>query len=320
MGKKSKWTDEMLIADAARFETRGEWARGSKSAYGAAWRRNILDVCCAHMRQALTSWTDETLIADAARFETRSEWERESSSAYTLATRRGLLDVCCAHMRQPRKLWTDEMLVADAARFETRKDWRRESPAAYVTAKRRDLLDMCCSGMMQLLTYWTDDDLITDAARFETRSEWRRATNGYAYSAAWKRGVLDVCCAHMIENQRSDNDAVYIWKALGWTYNGEQVYKVGVTSARLNDRRINAVANSADVEAEIVMLAKVNGKATDLESALLSIGHDPKYVDFDGCTEFRAMSDEQLKQALALIAQAAQETTDEESNVASEQE
>jgi len=264
-------------------------------------------------------WTDEMLIADAARFDTRGEWRRESKAAYSSAKRRSMLDVCCAHMRQVRTSWTDEMLIADAARFETRAEWKRESGPAYQAAVTRNLLDVCCAGMRQVYTSWTDEMLIEDASRFETRAEWA-GRSGSAYNTALSRGLLDACCAHMSRASGMDNDAIYIWKALGWTFNGEQVYKVGVTSARLDDVRIKQVTKAADVKAEIVMLAKVKGMATRLEVALKSIGHDPKYVGFDGCTEFRAMSDEQLKQALALIAQAAQETIDEESNVASEQE
>ena len=98
MIKRIKWTEEMLIADAARFETRREWQRESKSAYIAAQKRNLLDVCCAGMRQVYTSWTDEMLIADASRFETRTEWARKSNRAYNAATKRNLLDVCCAGM------------------------------------------------------------------------------------------------------------------------------------------------------------------------------------------------------------------------------
>jgi hypothetical protein len=214
--------------------------------------------------------------------------------------------------------WTDDDLIADAARFSSRKEWARGSKSAYNAASRRNLLDVCCAGMRNRFT-WTTEALIEDAIRFSSRGEWQRESSS-AYSIALTRNLMDVCCAHMIEGLRSDNDAIYIWKAIGWTYNGEQVYKVGVTSARLDDVRIKQVTKAADVEAEIVMLAKVNGMATRLEVALKSIGHDPKYVGFDGCSEFRAMSDDQLKQALALIAQAAQETIDEESNVASEQE
>ena len=259
--KLTRWTDEMLIADAARFETRNEWKRESYAAYQAAQRRNLLEVCCAHMRQVLTSWTDDMLIADAKRFETRKEWQRGSKSAYTIAFRRNLLDVCCAEMRQLRTDWTDEMLIADAKRFETRGEWQRESKAAYLSAFRRNL--------------------------------------------------LEVCCDHMERAGGTDNDAIYIWRAIGETFNGMSVYKIGMTSARLGDRRIEQVCQAGNMQAEIIILAQVSGQAGQLESKLLNIGTNPKFIRFDGSTEFRAMTDEQLSQAVRLVSEATQETLKE---------
>ena len=314
-----KWSDDDLIADAKRFETRKEWSRNSGSAYVTARNRGLLNVCCAHMTQVRNCWTDETLIDAAKRFNTRKEWKAAAAHEYDAAYKRGILDVCCAHMHKFRTRWTTEMLIADAARFETKNEWRINSEGAYSAAVKRGLMHLCCTHMYQGIDYWTEEMLAEDAKRFSTRSEWALGSSG-AYSAARDRKLLDSLCSHMHRVNGTDNDAIYIWKALGWTYNGEQVYKVGVTSARLGTQRINKVCQRVDVEAEIVVLAKVNCKATELESTLKSIGHDPKYVDFDGCTEFRAMSDDQLKQALALIAQAAQETIDEESDVTSEQE
>jgi len=270
MGKKSKWTDDDLIADAQRFNTKRAWQVGSSSKYSTALRRKLIERACAHMTiERRVNVTTDDIMRDALKYTTRSEWQYKSSSFYTIARRRELLEAACAHMDAKRKLWST-------------------------------------------------DDVLNDAKNFSSRTEWAR--NSKSYVIAQRRGLLKVASSHMKKVDGKDNDAIYIWKAIGWTYNGEQVYKVGVTSARLDDVRIKQVTKAADVEAEIVMLAKVNGMATRLEVALKSIGHDPKYVGFDGCSEFRAMSDDQLKQALALIAQAAQETIDEESNVASEQE
>ena len=314
-----KWSDEALIADAARFSTRYEWSSGSRGAYSAAQRRGLLEVCCAGMRQVQTSWSDEDLINDASRFETRNEWRLNSSRAYKVAWQRNLLDVCCAAMRN-RFTWTTEALIEDASRYATRADWRLNSGGAYSVAKSRGLLEACCAGMRQLRTDWTDEDLIEDASRFTTRADWRRDSPN-AYPAALRRNLLDVCCAGM---QRaaggSDNDAIYIWRAIGETFNGEQIYKIGVTSARLGTHRIEEVCQRGNMQAEIIILAQVAGRASQLELQLLEIGTNPGFSSFNGSSEFRAMSDEQLKQALALIAQAAQETIDEESNVASEQE
>jgi hypothetical protein len=306
--KRTRWTEEMLIADAARFETRGEWQRESKAAYQAAFARNLLDVCCAGMRHRFT-WTDEMLIADAKRFETRREWQCESRPAYQAAFKRSLLDVCCGHMRQVLTSWTDEMLIADAKRFETRSEWERESGSAYNVARGRNLLDVCCGHMRQRFA-WTDEMLIADAKRFETRSEWLRESSG-AYKTAVKRNLLGACCDHMERAGGTDNDAIYIWRAIGETFNGEQVYKVGVTSARLGTQRIEQVCKRGNMQAEIIILAQVSGRASKLELQLMEIGTDPGFSSFDGSSEFRAMTDEQLSQAVRLVSEATQENLKE---------
>jgi len=254
-------------------------------------------------KTARTRWTDEMLIADASRFETRGEWQRESKGAYLSASRRGLLDVCCAGMRQAYTSWTDEMLIADAARFSTRTEWARESGSAYMAATRRDILDVCCAGMRSLRTDWTDEMLIEDASRFSTRSEWRRESRA-AYQAAQRRNLVDVCCAGMERAGGTDNDAIYIWRAIGETFNGMSIYKIGLTSARLGARRIEQVCQAGNMQADIIILAQVSGRASQLELQLLTIGTDPGFSSFDGSSEFRAMTDEQLAQAVRLVSEA----------------
>jgi hypothetical protein len=48
-------------------------------------------------------------------------------------------------------------------------------------------------------------------------------------------------------------------------------------------------------------LAQVCGKATGVEDRLLLLGDDPQFLGFNGSTEFRALSDAELQQALAVI-------------------
>lgn len=44
-----KWTLELLIAEAIKYETRWAFNKGSNNAYCSAWRRGLLDEACAHM-------------------------------------------------------------------------------------------------------------------------------------------------------------------------------------------------------------------------------------------------------------------------------
>ena len=103
------------------------------------------------------------------------------------------------------------------------------------------------------------------------------------------------------DNPTSDNNVIYIWEAIDEFFNGEQVYKIGVTSARLGEARIHQCAKASGKDANILILENVNGKATEIETEILKLGEDPKYIECDGYTEFRALNNDDLDKALDLI-------------------
>lgn len=45
-----KWTRHALIVEARKYQSRGEFQRGSSSAYQAARKRDLLDEICGHMK------------------------------------------------------------------------------------------------------------------------------------------------------------------------------------------------------------------------------------------------------------------------------
>jgi hypothetical protein len=152
---------------------------------------------------------------------------------------------------------------------------------------------------------WTDEMLQAEAEKYQTRMDFVRESYN-AYQRAAKRGLLDQICGHMQEGLRSDDDVIYIWRALGETYRGEQLYKIGVTSERLGDIRISQVASAQHMTPQIIAIQNVEGRASTLEKALLELGEDPKFSPgTDGYSEFRALSDSELVQALNLISETA---------------
>jgi len=152
--------------------------------------------------------------------------------------------------------------------------------------------------MIVLQRSWTDAELIADAAKYSTRTDWKRESS--AYFVAQSRGILGICCASMALNYKATTaDIIYIWRVVGWSFNGEQVYKIGVTSKRLKDERIKQVAKAAECEADLVLMIEVPaGDAYEIERNLLTLGYDPKFDGFDGATEMRAMSEAQLQVAI----------------------
>ena len=254
-------------------------------------------------------WTDEMLAEDAKRFKTRTEWAKQSMAAYSAAQKRGILDLCSSHMGDKPVRWTKAMLIADALRFQTRQDWQANSSGAYQLAHRRRISE-CFAHMPLQRKPWTDEMVLLDAKKYKTRADWERQSNS-AYSAACKRGLLQPACQHMEDRTPTDNDAIYIWKAAGWQFDGMDVYKIGVTSARLDHLRIAQVAKASGADPQIVVLAMVkNAKA--VERQLHALGMNPQYKGFNGCSEFRALDPAALSLALEVVEQALQECSSEQ--------
>lgn len=252
---------------------------------------------------ARIKWTYEMLAAEALKYKTRGEFKKKSPIAYSSAHKRKFLDEICVHMEFQRTYWTDEMLAAEALKYKTRAEFSKKSNDAYMSSKRKKILDNICDHMDPSKTKlkWTNKIIELEALKYKTRADFQKKSNG-AYNAAMRKKIIKDVCGHMESNPPSDNDAIYIWKAIGHSYNGEQVYKVGITSARLDEKRIIRVAKEAQMEADIIVLAKVTGKATDVEALLLELGTDPGYKGFNGASEFRAMTPAQIEEAICIVA------------------
>jgi predicted GIY-YIG superfamily endonuclease len=146
------WTDDQLILDAAKYQTRKEWREHSRG-YSVAKSRGILSKCCKHMRRLSgTKLSDEQLIQSALRYKSRKEWEIHESGKYQVALKRGkpFFERCCLHMKPSASAkWTDEELIESAKPYKTATEWQRACGGAYTTAckRGRTFLALCCAHM-----------------------------------------------------------------------------------------------------------------------------------------------------------------------------
>jgi hypothetical protein len=102
----------------------------------------------------------------------------------------------------------------------------------------------------------------------------------------------------------TDNDCIYIWQAEGIYHLGLPVYKIGVTSQRLDDnQRIQQVTKSTGFKAILIIKKPVNN-AIQLEREILKMGIQPDLGKCDGMTEFRAFQPYEFDNALILINEA----------------
>lgn len=290
------WNDDAnVLAEGRKYASRTEFQRGSNGAYQAAYKRKLLDQLYP---SKLANWSDDaTVLAEGRKYSGRKEFESGNVSAYYAACKRKLLDQLYPSKRAD---WSDDATVlAEGHKYASRTEFSRGSVSAYNVALKRGLLDQLYPS---LLADWSDDaSLLAEGRKYASRTEFNRGNTG-AYQTAYRRGLLDLI-EWPEENAPSDNDAIYIWRAVGAYFNGHPVYKIGVTSARLGTARIEQVAKESGFEVDLICCEPVQCKATELEAKLHILGENPGYTGFNGATEFRALSPASLYAAITIICQ-----------------
>lgn len=246
-------------------------------------------------------WTLEKILSESIKYQNRNAFKHGSPSAYDAARRRKLVDIVCEHMSPKLQTWTKEKVALIAKKYKNRNAFKKGDPNAYDAAlKRLKCMDEICSHMSLALTLWDEDLIQKEANKYLLREDFYRGSRN-AHAAACARGILDKVCSHMEYKPSSENDAVYIWKAKELTFNGLPVYKMGVTSYKKGLNRISRVSSMSKIQPEIILFKKVSIKATTIEKDMHKIGFNPGYSGFNGSTEFRAMSNDELARAINLV-------------------
>ena len=180
---------------------------------------------------------------------------------------------------------TIESLTKLAASFPSRGDFYKEDPSAYSIALRKGLLNEVFP--QQGYRKFTDEELIAHMLTFPSTKVFRRDDIA-AYTTARNRGLLDRShCAPQ------DNDAFYLMQVLGEI----GLFKAGATSSRLRPHKRLAKQNTAAKmrHAYAIPPTQICGKATDIEKFALTLGQEPGLSGFDGCSEYRIYTREDVQ-------------------------
>lgn len=246
-----------------------------------------------------TRWTHDAILDEIMKYKTRKEFIDGSWSAYVsaISTHKFMLDI---YYGKVENKWCNEFnVISEALKYPTITDFQRGNWSAYKSAllKFPHVLEHLFDSRK---TFWTSEMVITELEGFRDRADFKRKKkNAYQYAVKHCPEILD---SHLDPTRSGkDNDAIYIWKAVGQFFNGDQVYKVGVTSHRLGDSRVRDVSKLAGFDYEVVCIVRVKHKATSVEKKLHNLGISPKYQGFAGCTEFRAFSENDMEKVMKII-------------------
>lgn len=151
MGKRGskghRWTNEELLLEALKYQTRSEFAKESPYAYNALRKEKLLDKACSHMIGKLHFWKNEELRVEALKYKTRYEFQLGSRNAHAAAQRRGILDQICSHMKSIFIFWAFEELEKEASKYNSRREFEIKGNSAYQASGRMGILDRICKHM-----------------------------------------------------------------------------------------------------------------------------------------------------------------------------
>ena len=93
-----RWTEQMLIEEALKYNNRSDFQSANSGAYKSAIRKGILNDVCSHMIYKLINWDEKMIRKEALKYNTRNDF-KNGSNAYRSAQRKGILDDVCSHMK-----------------------------------------------------------------------------------------------------------------------------------------------------------------------------------------------------------------------------
>ena len=254
-----------------------------------------------------TKRTKEQCHAEALKHRTKVEFEK-SSNAYQYAYKHGWLEEICGHMvcglavrSERNRKWTPEKIRQAAATCTTRGEFCEKHMAAVRAAKKFGIYEDVCTAFPVLRETWAPALVAERAAKHKSLAEFYQ-NDPRAYEAMLRYDLADIAGAHLRRRDPSAMDTIYVWEAVGESYNGKKVYKLGVTSQRCGNARMVEVACRAEMEPRL-LIARFLGDwfVPELEKYLLTFGEDPKLDVPDGRTEFRALTDEELQVIIKII-------------------
>lgn len=202
---KTEYFKENILAEALKYENRGDFVRFSSGHYSAAKKMGILREACSHMPKRAgvphnKKWTPENLQAEANLYSDRDSFSKKSPLAYRAAIKQGMLDNICQHMpklKAPKGFWVTENIQAEALKYTRRCDFLKSASGAYDAANTLGVLDKICSHMDTARAAWTPEDLKEEAKKYTQRSTFMKGSSG-AYGASINLGILDEVCSHMV--------------------------------------------------------------------------------------------------------------------------
>jgi len=142
------WTFDRCKQEAAKYNKKSEFEKGSGSAYIISLKNKWIDEICPHMKSPQKPsgyWNEDRCVAEAKKYSKVSDFEKSCPSAIDAARRLGIYKKCVAHMespQRPKKYWSKEKCKQHAYECKTISEFASKYGFAYNKCLKQGWIDV----------------------------------------------------------------------------------------------------------------------------------------------------------------------------------
>ena len=209
------WTKELIMAEARKYSSSGEFKKGNPKAYNAACNRKLLKECTWFEKpKNAKKWNYDSCYEEAQKYKSYTDFRQESIVAYCIARDNGWLEDYTWLEKRINQYNHDACLLV-AEKYQYFNDFRAESHDYYMVARNRGWLReytwLIKEPVEPYNKKWNYDTCFAEAKKYKTRSEFNKNRSG-AYDVARRNGWLnDYTWMPDITAEDSKVDSVYIY-------------------------------------------------------------------------------------------------------------
>ena len=188
------WTYERCFEEAKKYLYRGDFEKGSPTAYSVSRKNNWLDKFewLKTINKPNGFWSKERVFEEARKYTTKHFFSKGSRGAYGAAERNGWLDEMTwfehPNPNKPR-VWSKEAVFALAKSCNTKSEFRRANKGAYNVAWKNGWLEEMDWLDVLVREPYAKDEVLTIARQYTTKNDFRKAVPN-VYNSAQRKGWL----------------------------------------------------------------------------------------------------------------------------------
>lgn len=227
--KVTIWTYDACLKESKKYSYRGDFEKGSPSAYSVARKNNWLDKFewLGTINKPNGYWTKERVFEEARKYTMKHLFSKGCRGAYGAAERnRWLEEMTWFEQPNPNKprVWSRDAVFALARTFKTKSEFRKANKGAYNVAWRNGWLEEMDWLDTSVREPYTRDEVLSIARQYTTKIAFRRAVPN-VYNCAQKKGWLeDITWFIVSPKYDRHNYCIYVY-----TDEEEKVAYVGLT-------------------------------------------------------------------------------------------